>query len=151
MAALTPGDPVLQPGFEDADTAITAGIGLYGYYGQLGGDERAPTSPLAYARTDAPPIFVAHGDHDTYVPADGARRLVERLRSVSSNPVVYAELPGGQHSFDLFHSIRFDTLVDGIEAFAAWVRSGEERRESDDDSLTRRVRRAPNARDHRGG
>jgi hypothetical protein len=36
---------------------------------------------------------------------------------------VYAELSGGQHSFDLFHSIRFERVVDGIEAFAAWVRS----------------------------
>jgi hypothetical protein len=35
--------------------------------------------------------------------------------------MVYAELPGGQHSFDLFHSIRFETVVDGIEAFTAWV------------------------------
>jgi hypothetical protein len=34
--------------------------------------------------------------------------------------VVYAELPGGQHSFDLFHSIRFDTVVGAIEGFAAW-------------------------------
>jgi hypothetical protein len=37
--------------------------------------------------------------------------------------VVYVELPGGQHSFDLVHSIRFHTLIDGIEMFAAWVRS----------------------------
>jgi acetyl esterase/lipase len=44
---------------------------------------------------------------------------------VSSNPVVYAELPGGQHAFDLFHSPRFEAVVDGIEAFAAWVRSRE--------------------------
>jgi hypothetical protein len=41
---------------------------------------------------------------------------------------VYAELPGAQHSFDLFHSIRFETLIDGIEAFAAWVRSTNSRR-----------------------
>jgi hypothetical protein len=45
----------------------------------------------------------------------------QRLRSRSTEPVVYAELPGGQHSFDLYHSIRFETVVDGIEAFAAWV------------------------------
>ena len=38
-------------------------------------------------------------------------------------PVVYAELPGAQHTFDLFHSLRFESVVDGIEAFAAWVRS----------------------------
>ena len=53
----------------------------------------------------------------------GARLLVERLRSTSSNPVVYAELPGGQHGFDRFHSLRFDAVVDAIEAFAASVRS----------------------------
>jgi hypothetical protein len=50
------------------------------------------------------------------------------MRQVSSQPVVYAELPGAQHSFDLFHSIRFETLIDGIEAFAAWVRSTNGRR-----------------------
>jgi hypothetical protein len=37
--------------------------------------------------------------------------------------VVFAALPGGQHSFDLFRSIRFDAVIAGIEAFAAWVRS----------------------------
>jgi hypothetical protein len=35
------------------------------------------------------------------------------------NPVVYAELPGAQHGFDLIHSIRFETVVDGIKAFTA--------------------------------
>jgi acetyl esterase/lipase len=66
---------------------------------------------------------VAHGDHDTVVLVEDARDFVERLRNTSTNPVVYAELPGAQHTFDLFHSMRFDTVVDAIEAFAAWVRS----------------------------
>jgi acetyl esterase/lipase len=57
------------------------------------------------------------------VIVEDARRFVEQLRSTSSNPVVYAELPGAQHSFDLFHSIRFEAVVDGVEAFTAWVRS----------------------------
>jgi acetyl esterase/lipase len=57
------------------------------------------------------------------VPVDQARALAKVLREVSTSPVVYAELPGGPHNFDLFHSIRFEILVDGIEAFAAWVRS----------------------------
>jgi hypothetical protein len=52
-----------------------------------------------------------------------ARGFVEEFRDVSSNPVLYGELPWGQHAFDLFHSIRFETVVDGIEAFAAWVPS----------------------------
>jgi hypothetical protein len=58
---------------------------------------------------------------DTDVPVQGARLLAEQLRSRSTEPVVYAELPGGQHSFDLFQSIRFENVVDGIDAFVAWV------------------------------
>jgi acetyl esterase/lipase len=125
MAALTPNAPAFQPGFERADTSVTAAICLYGYYGSLDANERSPSSPLAYVRSDAPPFFVAHGDQDTVVLVEDARRFVERLRSTSSNPVVYAELPGAQHAFDLFHSLRFETVVDAIEAFAAWVRSRE--------------------------
>lgn len=123
MAALTANDPTFQPGFEAADTSIIAGIGLYGYYGPLGGDAQPPSTPLAYSGPHAPPFFVVHGDHDTYTPVEGARLLVERLRAASSQPVVYAELPGAQHSFDLFHSIRFETVVDAIETFALWVRT----------------------------
>jgi hypothetical protein len=47
--------------------------------------------------------------------------LVERLRRSSSNPIVYAELTGAQYGFDLFHSIRFETVVDGAGAFTFWV------------------------------
>lgn len=123
MAALTPNDPVFQPGFERADTSVVAAVCLYGYYGSLDADEWFPSSPLAYVRADAPPFFVAHGDKDTLVLVEDARRFVQRLRRTSSNPVVYAELPGGQHTFDLFDSLRFEAVVSGIEAFAAWVRS----------------------------
>lgn len=122
MAALTPNIAAFQPGFEQTDTSVTAAISLYGYYGSIG-TNGLPSSPMAYAAAEAPPFFVAHGDRDTLVLVEDARRFVERLRSSSPNPVVYAELPGGQHSFDLFHSIRFETVVDAIEAFAAWVRS----------------------------
>lgn len=132
LAALTPNDPASQPGFEDADTSVTAAISLYGYYGHYYGhsaDDRPATSPLAYVRPDAPPFFVAHGDRDKYpgTSVETARRFVEKLRSASSDSVVYAELPGGHHGFDFFHSLRFEAVIDGIEAFAAWVRSRQER------------------------
>ena len=94
MAALTANDPTFQPGFESVDTSITAGIGLGGYYGPLGGDERPPSTPSAYLRADAPALLLIHGDHDTCTPPDGARRLVAGLRATSANTVVYAELPG---------------------------------------------------------
>ncbi len=127
MAALTANDPAFQPGFEQADTSITAGIGLGGYYGSLGDDDHPPTTPLAYDGP-SPPFFVVHGTQDTYTPVDGARRLVEHLRSTTTSVVAYAELPGAQHSFDLFNSIRFETVVDAIEAFTSWVRAQQTKR-----------------------
>ena len=123
LAALTPNDPAFQPGFESVDTSVAAAIGLGSYYAGTGDEDAQPSSPLAYIRGQAPPFFVAHGELDTLVPVGDARRFVEQLAEQLPNPVVYAELPGGQHSFDLFHSIRFERVVDGIEAFAAWVRS----------------------------
>jgi acetyl esterase/lipase len=123
MAALTANIPAFQPGMEHIDTAVAAGISLSGYYGPLSATHRLPSTPTAYVGPDAPPVFLAHGSGDTLVPVESARNFAERLRSTSSQPVVYAELPGGQHSFDLFYSLRFDSVVDAIEAFAAWVRS----------------------------
>lgn len=107
LAALTPDDPAFQPGFEDADTSVTAAIGLNGWYGGYHGQEDA-SSPLAGGRPEAPPFFIAHGDHDTVAPVELARDFAATLGNLSTNPVVYAELP------------RFEMVVDTIQAFAAW-------------------------------
>ncbi len=120
-AALTSGEPRFQPGFEHVDTSVTAAISLYGYYGNYNG--AVASSPASYVRADAPPFFIAHGDHDTIVLPEDARAFVQTLRSASSSPIAYAELPGGQHTFDLFESLRFASVIDGIEAFAAEIRS----------------------------
>jgi acetyl esterase/lipase len=124
LAALTPTEAVLQPGFEQADTTVSAAVCLYGYYGRYcdaPDDEEAPSSPLDHDATGAPPFFLAHGDHDTYVPVAGAREFAAHLRTRSSSPVVYAELPGAQHAFDRFRSVRFDAVVEGVAAFLAVV------------------------------
>jgi acetyl esterase/lipase len=85
LAALTANDPDFQPGFEGTDTSVTGAISLYAYYGPIGSGGR-PSSPFAYVTSKAPPCFVAHGDGDTLVIVDDARRFVERLRDTSSNP-----------------------------------------------------------------
>jgi acetyl esterase/lipase len=130
-AGLTANDPAFQPGFEDEDTSVTAVVSLYAYYGPVSDDPRMPSSPAGYFRPDAPPFFLAHGTNDTLVPVENARAFVAGLRAASSGPVVYAELPGAQHSFDLYHSVRFEAVIDGAEAFAAWVRARRAGRTAD--------------------
>lgn len=88
-------------------------------------DDDPATSPVNLVRADAPPFLIAHGDLDELVETENPKALVNALRSVSTSPVVYVELPGGQHAFDLFHSFRFEALIDGIEEFAAWVKAGK--------------------------
>jgi acetyl esterase/lipase len=132
LAGFTQNEAAYQPGFEDADTSVSAVIYLSGYYGDPDGPP-SPYSPFAYARGAAsavtspgartPPFLIAHGTHDTLVPIKDARRFAEELRGTSSSPVVFAELPGGQHSFDRFDSPRFNAVVDGVQGFAAWVLS----------------------------
>jgi acetyl esterase/lipase len=122
LAAFAPDEPALQPGFESADTSVAGLVALYGYYGSVTRNG-SPRSRLPYATASAPPCFVVHGDQDSLVVVDDARGFIEQLRATSANPVVYAELRGVQHGFDLFRSRRFDTVVDAIEAFAAYTRS----------------------------
>ncbi len=124
LAALTPNDPDFQPGFEDADTSVTGAIYLNGWYGDYFG-MGPQSSPLGHITADAPPFLVAHGDLDPLVPVADARHFADELRRTSANPVVYAELRGGNHAFDLYHSFRFEALVDAIEGFTTWVRSRE--------------------------
>ena len=133
LAALTPGDPAFQPGFEAVDTSIQAAIPFYGVYDFAGAtglrnalqmrdmflsprvmqstwadspDTYEAASPILRITPDAPDFFVIHGEFDSLVSVDQARLFVERLRETSKASVVYAELPGAQHAFDVFHSIR---------------------------------------------
>ncbi|WP_436529140.1 alpha/beta hydrolase [Actinoplanes sp. HUAS TT8] len=118
MVALTAGDPDFQPGFAEADTSVDGAIGFYGYYGRVDGPG---SSPLDRVR-DAPPFLFLHGDKDSSTLVEDTRELVGRLREVSAQPVVYAELPGAQHTFDLVYSLRYSYVVDAVAAFGAGLR-----------------------------
>ena len=93
----------------EGETGIAGLICRYGYYGSL-----AP-------RGDMPPMLVVHGQNDTLIPAADARAFVERVRAVSSRPVIYAELPGAHHDFDLFESIRSAAVSKAVEQFTTRV------------------------------
>ncbi len=146
LAALTPNLAEWQPGFEDADTTLQAAVPFYGVYdfldrfdirvgmsmdGMIGDkvmqcskDENRELwdqgSPLSQVNPAAPPFFVIHGSHDSLVWVEEARVFVSHLQAVSGNPVAYGELPGAQHAFEIFHSIRTDHMVNSVAEFLEW-------------------------------
>ena len=147
LAALTSADKSLQPGFEDADTSVRAAVPFYGLYDLLDSERRySPgvrewlmgkvvvkadresdpdafrrVSPIHRVHPDAPPFLVFHGEHDTLVPVGDARAFAERLEAVSRNDVLYVELPGSEHAFDLAPSLRTARVIEGIERFLRTV------------------------------
>src|SRR6201993_3216094 len=129
LAALTPNDPQFQPGFEDANTRVQAAIPFYGIYDFTRLDDSlhamvpglllksiikqrpsthlqtyVDASPIHHVNADAPPFFVLHGTNDSLAFVEQAREFTTKLRQVSKQPVVYAELPLTQHAFDIFGS-----------------------------------------------
>ena len=141
LAALTPKDRSLQPGFEHADTSVMAAVPFYGIYDFQALDvyaylrdwlfekvvlkatiEDAPklyrdVSPTHRVNGDAPPFLIFHGDQDTLVPVEDARAFTKKLEGSSRNPVLYVEMPGAEHAFDIFPSLRTARVVEGIERF----------------------------------
>jgi acetyl esterase/lipase len=147
LLALTAGVPEYQPGFEHVDTSVAGCVSFYGVYdftdrnhvwrhdGLLRLLERrvmkvpfatAPdryerASPIARIGPDAPPFFVIHGRSDTLVPVAEARHFCEVFRRVARSPIVYAEIPGAQHAFEIFPSVRSTLVIHGVERFLAWL------------------------------
>ena len=93
----------------EGETGIAGLICRYGYYGNF-----APPG-------DMPPMLVVHGEKDMMIPPSDVRAFVERIRAVSSHPVIYAELPGAHHDFDMFESIRSAAVNKAVEQFTARV------------------------------
>jgi acetyl esterase/lipase len=90
-------------------------------------------SPMDRVRKDAPPFFVIHGSHDTLVPVGDARQFVELLRAVSESPVLYAEMLGAQHAFEVFPSFRTARVIEGVERFLHSVHQQYLRGRTDED------------------
>ena len=150
LVALTANDPRYQPGFEHVDTTMEAAVPIYGVYdftNRLGTWHKdvvkrflapmvvqrrfeeepevfAAYSPLDQVHADAPPFFVVHGSIDTLAPVEDAREFVERLRAASNEPVLYAEMAGAQHAFEIFPSYRSARVFEGIERFLHSIRIG---------------------------
>jgi hypothetical protein len=52
-----------------------------------------------------------------------ARAFVSALRAVSTSTVSYAELPGTQHAFEIFSSIRSQYALRAVTRWLEWHRA----------------------------
>jgi acetyl esterase/lipase len=181
MVGLTANAPEYQPGFEDVDTSVHACVPFYGVYDMAnrygfhdasgltglleqsvfkGSYEEIPdayhqASPLDRVHADAPPFLIIHGRHDSLVPVEEGRVFAEHLRRIGTAPTLYVELEQAQHAFDVFHCLRTQHTVDGVERFVQHVYSAyrAEQRQGDSpagsgarsktSAKTRRKREAP--------
>lgn len=86
-------------------------------------DDFVQASPLAHVGPDAPDFFVIHGTNDSLVHVNQARAFVQALREKSDATVTYSELPGAQHAFEVFGSIRSHHVVKAVERWLEWHRA----------------------------
>jgi len=154
LTALSANDPRFQPGFERVDTRVAAAAPFYGVYDFLdrkqirGSQSMIPLlakhvfkntpaqdpelwdamSPITRVSESAPPFLVIQGTHDTLVFVEEAREFVRALREKSRAPVVYLEMRGAQHAFDVFHSPRCAHAVQAVAAFFERVRAESQAR-----------------------
>ncbi|KAB2899407.1 MAG: alpha/beta hydrolase, partial [Kofleriaceae bacterium] len=149
LTALSAHDKTFQPGFTELDLSVQGCVAYYGIYDFVDRDRHFPyrafqtfllrhvvmkqrlerarelydrASPVFHISPAAPPFLVWHGDRDSLAPVAGARAFVEKLRATSSAPCAYVELPGAQHAFELFPSLRSVAAVRGTHRFcqAIW-------------------------------
>jgi acetyl esterase/lipase len=145
LAALTPNDPALQPGFEDIDTTVQAAVPFYGVYdltnvdnmhelmlrfleqfvmqARLADDRRLfeSASPIFHAHRAAPPFFVLHGRNDSAIPRTQAHSFCAALREAGADTVCYAELPNAHHAFDTVATVRSQLVADAVAEFLGIV------------------------------
>ena len=143
LAALTPNDPEYQPGFEEIDTSVQGCIPFYGVFDFTGQQEHWPhrglyetiervvlkvgrqedpeafrrASPLHRVHPGAPPFLVIHGKADSLVPIEESRIFHRALAEATGGRAALAEIPGAQHAFELFASLRTEHLRGALERF----------------------------------
>ena len=151
LMGLTANRPELQPDHPDTDTSVQAAIPFYGVYDFLVRYDQHPNrkiyerfltgrvlhetlednpdlwdlaSPVAQIHPDAPPFMVVHGSLDSLAAVNEGRVFSDKLREVSANPVVYTELDGAEHAWEVVHSLRTEHTIDAVHRFLEWVRAG---------------------------
>jgi acetyl esterase/lipase len=147
LLALSANVPEFQPGFENIDTRVQGCVPYYGIYDLLDTQklqlsigleivlrksiikqtkEENPSlyalmSPISHINTDAPPFMLIHGDKDSLTSLGEAQYFASELDAISKQTVDFAEIPGAQHAFDIFSSLRSDYVMLGVaERLGQW-------------------------------
>jgi acetyl esterase/lipase len=143
LAALTPNEPEYQPGFEGIDTRVQGCMPFYGVFDFTGEQEHWPhpglsrtlervvlkrtraddpeafrrASPLHRVHPGAPPFLVIHGTADSLVPVEESRVFHRALAEATGGRSALAEIPGAQHAFELFPSLRTESVRGAVGRF----------------------------------
>ena len=150
LMGLTANRPGLQKLHPETDTTVQACVPLYGEYDFLTAHSQHPdyknieqvyidnimhasrsedlalwelASPITQVHEDAPPFLLVHGELDSVLPVAKAREFARALENTSAAPVVYAELPGTEHGYEMLVTPRGEHTVDGVHRFLEWVRA----------------------------
>lgn len=154
LLALSANVPELQPEFESSDTQVQGCVPYYGIYDLLDAQklqlnvgleiilrksiikqtkQENPElyrlmSPLSHINADAPPFLVVHGDKDSLTSLGEAQYFASELDAISKQTVDFAEIPGAQHAFDVFSSLRSDYVMLGVaERISQWHRDFQQK------------------------
>lgn len=149
LLALSANIPEFQPDFEDKDTRVQGCVPYYGIYDLLDTQKLQQSlgleivlrksiikqtkqenpelyklmSPITHINADAPPFMVVHGDKDSLTSLGEAQFFASELDAISKQTVDFAEIPGAQHAFDVFSSLRSDYVMLGVaERLGQWHR-----------------------------
>jgi acetyl esterase/lipase len=150
LMGLTANRPDLQNLHQQTDTKVQACVPFYGEYDFLTAHANHPeyelidriftqhimhtsrdddpalwqlASPITQVHKDAPPFMVIHGELDSLLPVAGARKFSGALSNASTSPVVYLEMPGAEHGFEILRTVRGESAIDGVHRFLEWVRA----------------------------
>jgi acetyl esterase/lipase len=97
-------------------------------------------SPMDHVGRASIPWLILQGDRDSLTPVPEAREFARRLRERSKHTVGYAEMPGAQHAFDIYNSLRTFAAVELAARFLVTAYRLTATR-ADDDSASNDSRR----------
>ena len=67
-----------------------------------------------------PDCAIIHGDCDSLIAIEESELFAEKLQQVSENKVIYSRIPGAQHGYNMFRSIRSELVLNELVRLACY-------------------------------